>query len=228
VPTVRQAAGRLVPAVATATAASPNEQSLRHEIENRLEAACMTLDIPWTAYQLDRTLRVDKKRAPRFVDVVHGAVVIEYEPPSCFKGREGVTLNHARGQAEEYTELLSDEEGRALTEYVLVAWDGASISFGRHTGTAFVWEPVEPFERSSAERLLTALQDNGVPLVHPQLLGALIGPASTAGTSLLPAFYTSLTAATMIGASTTKTQLLFVEWKRLFGVPTFLPPYAPT
>ena len=92
------------------------------------------LDVPWTAYQLDRNVQ-RRGRPARFVDVVHGAIVIEYEPPRCFNGREGAALAKARQQAEEYTALLAAEEGRAITRYVLVAWDGAHIAFGRYDGS---------------------------------------------------------------------------------------------
>ena len=37
--------------VAVITAASPNEENLRAEIEKELERACVALGIPWTAYQ---------------------------------------------------------------------------------------------------------------------------------------------------------------------------------
>jgi hypothetical protein len=96
---LRQEAERLVVEVSSATDASPNEENLRHEIEIHLEQACSRLDIPWTAYQLDRNVQRSGRPA-RFVDVVHGAVVIEYEPPRCFRGYEGATLEHARRQAE--------------------------------------------------------------------------------------------------------------------------------
>ena len=209
----RGEAERLVARAASVTDASPNEENLRHELENRLERACAKLDIPWTAYQLDRNVQ-RRGRPGRFADVVHGAVVIEYEPPMSFGGREGSALAHARLQAEEYAELLAIEEGRADSCYVLVAWDGSHIAFGRYDGTAS-WDPLESFSRNAAERLLGALRDSGVPVVHPQLLRTIVGPLSPAGAELLPRFFDALVAAEL--ASTTKTQLLFTEWKRLFG-----------
>ncbi len=211
---LRQEAEHLVAEVSSATDASPNEENLRHEVENRLEQACSRLAIPWTAYQLDRNVQ-RRGRPARFVDVVHGAVVIEYEPPRSFNGREGAPLKKARQQAEEYTALLAAEEGRAITRYVLVAWDGAHIAFGRNDEGGVSWDTVEPFARAAAERLLGALRDDGEPLVHPQLLRALVGPLSPVGAQLLPRFFDALVAAEH--APTAKTQLLFVEWQRLFG-----------
>lgn len=216
-------AERLVGATARATDASPNEENLRHEVENALERACAALDIPWTAYQLDRNVRRGARPA-RFVDVVHGAVVIEYEPPRCFNAREGAPLAHAKEQAEEYAALLAVEEGRAISRYVLIAWDGAHVAFGRYDEQRVSWDALEPFARAAAERLLNALRDEGEPLVHPQLLRALVGPLSPVGAQLLPPFFDALQTATAPGAGTTKTQLLFVEWQRLFaqvvGVPS--------
>jgi hypothetical protein len=98
----RQAAERLARSVADATANSPNEDTLRHEIENALERECLRLGITWTPYQLERTLRNQEGRIG-FADVVHGAIIIEYEPSGSFRGRSGPELDHAKEQAEDYS-----------------------------------------------------------------------------------------------------------------------------
>lgn len=205
----------LVSAVLSATEASRNEAQLRHELENALEQACLALSLPWTPFQLERALKTAGKPT-KFADVAHGAVIIEYEPPKSFRGRAGGKANHARRQAEEYAELISAEEGRALQEYVLVAWDGAHITFGQFEGTAVAWEDVVAFNELSAGRLLAALEDDGRPLVHPQLLQALVGPDSAYGTSLIPEFHASICKADASPA-TSKTKMLFAEWRRLFS-----------
>lgn len=205
----------LVSAVVSAAEISKNEAQLRHELENALEQACAELSIPWTPFQLERALKA-KGKPTKFADVAHGAVVIEYEPPKSFSGRAGAKAAHARQQAEEYAELISAEEGRALQEYVLVAWDGAHITFGHFDGAAATWEDVIAFDRISAERLLSALESNGRPLVHPQLLQALVGPDSEYGTALIPELYASICRADA-SATTTKTKMLFSEWRRLFS-----------
>lgn len=203
----------LLKAVSTATDSSSNETQLRHEIESHLKIACDELSIPWTPFQLDRALKQGK--TTKFVDVAHGAVVIEYEPPKSFSGKVGAKLIHARQQAEEYAKLLSAEEGRALNEYVLVAWDGAHINFGRFDGENPVWESLLPCNQVSIERLLNELKQNGTPLVHPLLLAALVGPGTEHGIALIPKFFHSIISAWETGGS--KTCLLFMEWSRLFG-----------
>lgn len=205
----------LVSAATSATEASKNEAQLRHELENALEQACASLSIPWTPFQLERSLKAQGKPT-KFADVAHGAVIIEYEPPKSFSGRAGSKANHARRQAEEYAELISAEEGRALPEYVLVAWDGAHITFGRFEGERPAWENVIAFDRLSADRLLAALEQDGRPLVHPQLLQALVGPDSAYGTALIPELYASICEADRSKA-TSKTKMLFAEWRRLFS-----------
>src|SRR4051794_28889020 len=157
---IRRAAQTLVSAIGQITEAARNEEQLRHEAEVALEGACSELGIPWTPFQLDRTLRRKEGAQVRFVDVVHGAVVIEYEPPGSFASAEGQRLSHARGQAEEYAELLHIEEGRALTEYVLVAWDGSHVAFGSYSGTEYVWGALQPFDLAAATRLLVHLRDD--------------------------------------------------------------------
>ncbi|MDQ0036702.1 hypothetical protein J2W30_004477 [Variovorax boronicumulans] len=205
----------LVSAVVSAAEISKNEAQLRHELENALEQACAELSIPWTPFQLERALKT-KGKPTKFADVAHGAVVIEYEPPKSFSGRAGAKAAHARQQAEEYAELISAEEGRALQEYVLVAWDGGHITFGHFDGASATWDDVIAFDRISAERLLSALASNGRPLVHPQLLQALVGPDSEYGTALIPELYASICRADA-SATTTKTKMLFSEWRRLFS-----------
>ena len=205
----------LVSAVISATEASKNEAQLRHELEKLLEQECSVRSIPWTPFQLERALKSSGK-STKFADVAHGAVIIEYEPPKTFSGRSGSKALHARQQAEEYAELISSEEGRSLQEYVLVAWDGSHITFGQHDGAAHKWEPVIAFDSSSAGRLMAALESDGRPLVHPQLLQALVGPESTYGTALIPILYESICEADASDA-TSKTKMLFVEWRRLFS-----------
>lgn len=205
----------LASAVLSAAEISKNEAQLRHELENALEQACSELSIPWTPFQLERALKA-KGKPTKFADVAHGAVVIEYEPPKSFSGRAGSKASHARRQAEEYAELIATEEGRALQEYVLVAWDGSHITFGRFEGAIASWEDVVAFDKISAGRLLAALENNGRPLVHPQLLQALVGPDSEYGTALIPELYASICKADASPA-TTKTKMLFSEWRRLFS-----------
>jgi hypothetical protein len=212
---VSSVAASLVQEVATVSAASGNEAQLRHALEKALEKACAELSLPWTPYSIDRRLRGGGTKT-RFVDVVHGAVVIEYEPPGSFKGKVGAKLKHARRQAEEYTEMLALEEGRPLSEYVLVAWDGPHINFGRISDDKPIWEGLQGFNLEAATRLVDELGRKGVPLVHPTLLAALAGPDSEYGAKLIPEFFNAVTAS-LSTPNTTKTKLLFSEWNRLFG-----------
>lgn len=205
----------LVSAVISAAEASKNEAQLRHELEISLKAACDARNILWTPFQLERALKASGKPT-KFADVAHGAVVIEYEPPKSFSGRVGSKAKHARVQAEEYAVLISAEEGRELSQYVLVVWDGSHISFGQYQDANPVWESLLPFDEDSANRLVQALAQDGKPLVHPQLLQALVGPDSEYGAALIPELYTSICRAES-GLSTSKTKMLFAEWRRLFS-----------
>lgn len=210
-------AKEIVTEVSNVTAGAPNEAVLRHEIENLLERHCHALDIPWIPFQLERKLSTANGSSVRFADVVHGAVIIEYEPPKSFSGCEGAKLREARNQAEDYARLLSQDEGRVLSGYVLVVWDGSHISFGRFEDEGARWERLTPFDLQAALRLLTYLKQNGVPLVHPQLLLQLVGPESIIGAGLIPQFFQAIRQASSAQGQTNKTKLLFTEWKRLFG-----------
>jgi hypothetical protein len=201
--------------ISAITAGAHDEANLRHEVEKALERHCGTLGIPWVPFQLERAVRTAAGARRRWVDVAHGAVIIEYESPSSFKGKERAKLEHAREQADEYADLLAAEEGRPVEEYVLVAWDGAHISFGRHGDAEPKWEPLIAFDSGAAERLLTHIKEDGVPIVHPRLLSALAGPESELGAALIPRFFEAVRDAAKGGTS--KTRLMFTEWRRLFG-----------
>jgi hypothetical protein len=198
-----------------ATTSAPNEASLRHELEKALETCCEQLGVAWTPFRLDLALTGVESKQARYADVAHGAVVIEYERPnSLAKGRR--QLLHAQKQTDDYARLLAAHEGRMAGDYVLVVWDGSHIAFGRLDNGTSKWEPLTQFGLASAKRLLGALASEGIPLVHPLLLAHLAGPESDLGASLIPAMFDAVKKAA--GArQTTKTKLLFFEWRRLFG-----------
>ena len=208
----------MVAEVSAATAGSSNEATLRHELEGILERHCHVLGIPWTPFQLDRSLNLADGKSVRYADVAHGGVIIEYESPNSFGGREGTKLSQAQEQAKGYTLLIQQEEGRALSEYVLVAWDGSDISFGRFEDGEPRWGSLSPFNVEAAIRLLRCLEENGIPLVHPHLLSQRVGPESAIGSNLIPPFFQVIrNAAAHPEGHTGKTRLLFAEWRRLFG-----------
>ncbi len=216
---LRQAAERLAADVIAAARSTRNEASLRHAIETSLARESARLKIPWTPNQLERALRNDVGSIG-FADAVHGALIIEYEPPLSFSGSGGAKLNHAQGQAGEYAIRMAREEGRPLSEYILIVWDGAQIAFGSIPQESFVWEPLQPFTVYSGERLLRLLREQGRPLVHPAILRALVSPDSPIGGNLIPLFFNAVVPADVKSISTkkqTKTTLLFTEWRRLFG-----------
>lgn len=208
-------ASQLVSSVVSASEAAQNEAQLRHELESALKKACEARGIPWTPFQLERALKEAGKPA-KFADVAHGAVVIEYEPPKSFAGRNNSVAKHARDQAEEYATLIAAEEGRRLEEYALVIWDGSHISFGSYCSEGPQWGSVISFDTNAANRLLALLAEDGRPLVHPQLLQALVGPDSEHGIALIPELYASICLAEST-SGTSKTKMLFTEWRRLFS-----------
>lgn len=213
--TLETTAQLLLESAAKAAAGAPNEASLRHELEKALEACCERIGAPWTPFRLDLTVTGVESKSPRYADVAHGAVVIEYERPySLAKGSSA--LQHAQAQSEEYARLLADQEGRLAGDYVLIVWDGSHIAFGHLENGSASWSALTQFGLASSKRLLTALASDGVPLVHPLLLAHLAGPESELGATLIPAMFKAVRSASA-AAKTTKTKLLFFEWRRLFG-----------
>lgn len=201
--------------VQQATTHSANEAQLRAEVEKALEVTCNAVGAPWSPYSLDTYLPA-RGSSSRFADAIHGAVIIEYEPPRSFKRNTGAQFSHACQQAEEYAGRLHMIEGRPIGEYYLVVWDGESIAFGRTDGTKAKWENLVGFDEGSAQRLVKAIAENGRPLVSEAVLAQHAGPSSEVGVALIPLLFDALVSAET-ATPATKTTLLFAEWKRLFG-----------
>lgn len=213
---MQERAERLVGDAARASAAAPNEANLRHLLERSLDEVCSELGRPLDPFRLEFFVREGKRR--RFIDVAHGGVLIEYEAPNSFNGREGPGLTHARAQLQEYAVLLQQEEGRPLDEYTMVAWDGSHISFGRYNDGAARWDRISAFDVGAATRLLSALLKDGLPLVSPRVLSELIGPESELGAEVIPVLFGAVRKAVTQGnEKTSNTYLLYTEWRRLFG-----------
>lgn len=193
-------------------ALAKNEEQLKVETERILRSVCISRDISWNPYTLERSFLGSNRR----VDVIHGATVIEYEPPNSFSGVESRNLRHAQNQAADYVLLLAEEEGRALCEYTAVAWDGASISFGSFSSKKVAWEPLQRFDEFALDRLVTGIKNSGQPLVSPLLLRQFIGPDTEVGRLLIPTLYNAIIDS-LDSSPSTRTKLIFTEWSRLFG-----------
>lgn len=190
---------------------SENEEQFKIAAENILNVLCEKNGVFWNPYSYEHSFSVKKRR----IDAVHGSTVLEYEPPRSFKKTVNSQLRHARQQAEEYARLLSDEEGRSLERYSLVAWDGESITFGAASGQAFHWEPVRDFDALCLKRLLNLIADGGRPLVSPTLINQFAGPETDIGRRLLPVLFRAIIKAQ--NAPSSRTHLIYAEWLRLFG-----------
>lgn len=219
-----ESAQRLASGTLIAADAAGNEANLRHEVELLLRQECRALGIPYVPYQFERALRGDYRHVA-FADVVHGGVIIEYEPPKSFSaGRSQAVLQHAKNQAEEYAARMAHDEGRPIEEYVLIVWDGTHIAFGAADGVTARWESLVAFDNRQATRLLTLLHTQGYPFVHPGLLRTMVGPESQIGAALIPALFEAVVAAAANGITgQSKTTLLFKEWGRLFGQAAGIP-----
>lgn len=191
---------------------SENEEQFKIKAEGILERLCGSRNIFWNSYTYEHSFKSGSKR----VDAVHGSTIIEYEPPCSFNSSENAQLRHARIQAEEYAELLSEEEGRHINKYSLVAWDGETITFGWRSEERFTWEPARTFDGLCLNRLLSLIADGGRPLVSPMLLKQFIGPDTEVGRRLLPALFHAIRRA-QTSDLTTRTKLIYTEWARLFG-----------
>lgn len=191
---------------------SENEEQIKYSAERILEQLCEKQNIFWNPYKYEHHFKSENRR----LDAVHGSTIIEYEPPCSFHESENAQLRHARAQAEEYACLLAKEEGRNISQYSLVVWDGETITFGTAGETHFTWEPARRFDEFCLNKLITLIADGGRPLISPLLLKQLIGPDTDVGRYLLPALFRAVCQAQK-SQGTTRTKLIYTEWARLFG-----------
>ena len=196
-----------------------DEANLRYAIEKAIEQACSTLRIPLQQHRFEIQLKTELN-ITNFADSIHGALIIEYEPPRSFsKGRSLSVITHAKQQAENYAQLMTAKEGRTITDYHTIIFDGETIAFGRYVDpNNCEWEPCQEFIVEAARRFLVLLKEQGKPLVSPQLLRIELGIGSYVGKSLLPILFDAvLSSIKNKTVSKSKTYLLFTEWSRLFG-----------
>ncbi|MFC3852867.1 N-6 DNA methylase [Salinispirillum marinum] len=212
---MKQHAVQLVKDVIEKTESAQNEYQLQHEIELSFKELSRNLNGIWKPCPIQRRVP-DGKGGYKWVDSAHGAVIIEYEGPKSFNKKNNGKCKHGKRQAEEYAQLLHRDEGRELSDYTMVAWDGESIAFGRHdTSGVPVWETLQAFDEKAATRLIKELINNGTPLVSAILLKEVVGPDSKYGQQLIPMFFDAIVLADAGGTS--KEKLLYTEWNRLFG-----------
>ena len=195
-----------------ASNAASNEEQLKIEIEHILRTLCEIHSIAWNPYTYEYAV----EQSTRHLDVIHGAVIIEYESPRSFNRHENAQYHHACSQAEEYVIGLSKEEGRTLEQYTLVVWDGLSIAFGYYNNSFFEWDPLLDFTKNSLHNLMLLLENGGLPLVSPEILNQFVGPKTSIGQKALPELYHAIIEADN-KQHTTRTKLIFHEWARLFG-----------
>jgi N-6 DNA Methylase len=221
----RLSAERLTAAALEAAAGAPNDANLRHEIELAIRRECRALGLPYAPFHLEVAMGGDRKGVA-FADVVHGAIIMEYSAPGSFKGgRSTAKVATAKRQAEEYAERMARDEGRSLTSYTMVVWDGLHIAFGSPSPATPAWDRIVAFDSSAAQRLLQLIGRDGRPMVHPKLLREMLGPESRIGAALIPSLFEAVVHAQegRRSAPQTKTALLFLEWRRLFGQAVGIP-----
>lgn len=191
---------------------SENEEQFKIKAEGVLEELCRRQGVFWNSFTYEHKFKSKNRR----VDAVHGSTIIEYEPPCSFHSSENAQLKHARAQVEEYVQLLSQEEGRPISKYSLVAWDGETISFGSISEDSFLWETPKEFDGLCLNRLLSLIADGGRPLVSPMLLKQFIGPDTKVGRQLVSCLFRAVNQS-KDSSSPTRTKLIYTEWARLFG-----------
>lgn len=194
------------------TAGVTHQAHLQAGLEYALATCCQHKGIPWLPRNVGGS--------PTSSETVHGAVLLAYALPESFREGVGAALQRARKQAAADAQLLASAEGRPLPDYILVAWDGGQITFGRYREALPVWEPLIPFDVAAATRLLTSLRTDGAALLSPQLLVELAGPAAPSAAALIPHFFAAIRAA---GAKSPQTTRLFSAWQRFSGQVAGLP-----
>lgn len=159
-------------------------------------------------------------------DAVHGQVIIEYEKPNAFLSKRAIV--HAYDQLVDYisAEIKGHKKdtSKSPTRIVGVGFDGNLIFFVRSlTGNeakakrapkpSFIRRGPYKFEPESAFTFITYLRAlSRLPLTAEHLANQF-GPKSETAKKAVSAFVDALT-----NWSTSRSEVFFKEWKRLFGI----------
>lgn len=161
-------------------------------------------------------------------DALHGQVVIEYEPPRSFKSSK--VIDHALDQLIGYLQGLSQKEKDTLfifdSKFIGVGFDGEQIFFVQYKGDKqsgktqlspqdFILIGPYEFNQKSAQTFLTHLRALSRLPLNPENLAEKFGPKSQLAPQIVSALADALE---NWGDDQPRVQVLFNEWKRLFGI----------
>lgn len=180
------------------------EQVLREDFEAALACHFEEWGIEFEPQMERRTITRGR------LDMLCGRVVTEYKAPGVLKSSTG--YGEALLQARDYLEDLAREYGEPLDAYYGIVTDGSHVGFLHYTPEdGWDYSKRLPFDEKTARRILERYRAHSKRPLDAEGIAAIFGPDGEVARAIIPCLVDLLKSP--IG----KAELLFKEWKRLFG-----------
>ncbi|MGC9086546.1 MAG: Eco57I restriction-modification methylase domain-containing protein [Thermoproteota archaeon] len=145
------------------------------------------------------------------VDALYGHLIIEYEKPKTFESRSG--FEHAVEQVKEYIVTHANGNEVRFPRYFGVVLDGYKIGFVRYREANKNFESKGPFEvnKNTVAKLVEAIIGLRRKALSAEELLKDFGPESQVAKDTINGLYDKLL------GTTSRTQMLFEDWRRVFS-----------
>lgn len=201
------------------------EEDLRITTEKILEPILRSIGIE-TKPRYERLHQEAKTVYRGRPDAVHGKVIIEYEEPNSFSFKRKVHVAYEQLVGYIMAESYEKESHSVspMSGFVGIGFDGGSIFFVRYQGVkdthdktidkrAFVCYGPYPLNQESAQTFLMYLRSLSRLPLKAEYLVDKFGPKSKLAKDMVSGFVDALE-----NWGNERVQVLFNEWKRLFGI----------
>ncbi len=181
-----------------------SEATLKIRVEAILAHYLETIGVSYRAVHERRTITTGRR-----TDTLFGTVVIEYKRPN--RLTTPAHWKEATEQLQGYLEEEATRTGLSVEHYAGILIDGQNIGFVRRRGD--IWSVVGPeaINSNNISLALEYLRGLSRKPLDPERLSEDFGPQADMAQQSIVAFWNAL------NHPTSKTEMLYQEWKQLFG-----------
>ena len=181
-----------------------SEATLRIRVEHILSNYLASIGISYESVHERRTITTGRR-----TDALFGTVIIEYKRPN--RLATPAQWQEATEQLKGYLEDEAVRTGISLDRYAGILIDGKNIGFIRHLEDSWSIIGPEPIHAQTIGLALEYLRGLSRKPLDPQQLSNDFGPQSEIARAAIIAFWNALQ------IPSPKTDMLYQEWKQLFG-----------
>lgn len=181
-----------------------SEATLRIRIERLLANYFATIGVSYQSVHERRTITTGRR-----TDALFGTVIIEYKKPNRL-----ATPTQWKEATEQLQDYLSEEATRTglhLSRYAGILIDGVNIGFVRRLEDTWSVVGPEPINSNNLSLALEYIRGLSRKPLDPEQLSNDFGPQADVARQSIVAFWNAL------NNPSSKTEMLYQEWKHLFG-----------